>query len=476
MTVLVIGAGPAGLAAALAAVERGQPVTLLDASDDVGGQYWRHLPEARPSDNEAVLHHGWSTFVAMRERLARTRCEIVTSAHVWAIDHEGVHVVVGDADGTNRERRTYRADAIVVATGAFDRVLPVPGWDLPGVFSAGGAQALAKGERVSVGRRVLVAGAGPFLFPVAVALLQGGSTVVGVLEASRMRRMASGWATRPWELAGARAKIPEVARYAYELARHRVPYSMGRAVTAIHGDERVESVTTAAVSETWAPIAGTDRNVAVDAVCLGHGWTPRLELAIALGCQLTDRRFVAIDENQRTSVEHIYAAGEITGIGGVDLALAEGTIAGHVAAGGQLDDAAIRPTRARRATWRRFAVRLDAAHGIGEQWSEWLRDETVVCRCEEVTVARLRSVANETQSKGLRSLKLTSRAGLGICQGRVCGRTIESLWGSFVGGGGLNDGVITDRRPVALPVRLGELRVDAKDAGTDERASRQRSS
>lgn len=464
MTVLVIGAGPAGLAAALAAVDQGVPVTLLDASDDVGGQYWRHLPATRPSSDEALLHHGWSRFVAMRERLASSHCELVTSAHVWAIDRQGVHVLLGDPDGTDREPRTYHADAVVVATGAFDRVLPVPGWDLPGVFSAGGAQALAKGERVAVGRRVVVAGAGPFLLPVAVSLLQGGSSVVGVLEASRVGKMAKGWATRPWELAGARTKIPEVAHYAYELARHHVPYSTGRAVIAIHGSEHVESVTTAAVTPSWAPVAGTERELAVDAVCLGHGWTPRLELAVAFGCQLSAQRFVAIDQHQRTSVENVYAAGEITGVGGVDLALAEGVIAGHMAAGGQLRDAALRTSRAQRTTWRRFAARLDAAHGIGAQWTEWLSDQTIVCRCEEVTVERLRSAAQVTQSKGLRSLKLSSRAGLGICQGRVCGRTVESLLASWAGEGGLVDGVITDRRPVALPVRLGELRADGTKA------------
>ena len=208
VTVLVIGAGPAGLAASLAAIDAGEHVVLLDAADDVGGQYWRHLPPTRPSANEAALHHGWSTFLTMRERLLATPCEIVTSAHVWAIDHAGVHVLVGVPDGRDREQRIYRADAIVVATGAFDRVLPVPGWDLPGVYSAGGAQALAKGERVAVGRRVIIAGAGPFLLPVAVALLQAGSTVVGVLEASRASTAATGWAARPWELVGARAKIP----------------------------------------------------------------------------------------------------------------------------------------------------------------------------------------------------------------------------------------------------------------------------
>jgi D-hydroxyproline dehydrogenase subunit alpha len=463
MTVLVIGAGPAGLAASLAAAEAGQQVVLLDAADDVGGQYWRHLPPERPSANEAVSHHEWSAFLAMRERLLATSCEIVTSAHVWAIDRAGVHVVVGVPDGRDREQRIYEADAIVVATGAFDRVLPVPGWDLPGVYSAGAAQALAKGERVVVGRRVIVAGAGPFLLPVAVALLQGGSKVVRVLEASHVARVAASWARRPWELVGARAKMPEAARYAFELARHRVPYLTGRTVTAIHGDDRVDSVTTAKLDASWAPIAGTERRLEVDAVCLGHGWTPRLEVPLALGCSLNERRFVAIDKSQRTSVPDVYAAGEITGVGGVDLALAEGTIAGHMAAGGRLDDVVLAQSRSSRTTWRRFAARLDAAHGIGGQWTQWLTDETIVCRCEEVTVGRLRTIARVTDSSGLRSLKLTSRVGLGICQGRMCGRTVEALLGAWSTQGGLTDDTTTDRRPVAVPVRLGELRTRAND-------------
>lgn len=467
MTVVVIGAGPAGLAAARAANNAGERVVLIDAADDLGGQYWRHLPQSRPSSNEAILHHDWANFVELRSRLGGDpRCEVVTSAHVWAIDRAGIHVLVGPPDGAGRERRTFPADAVVVATGAHDRVLPVPGWDLPGVFSAGGAQALAKGDRVTVGDRVLVAGSGPFLLPVALAVANSDSTVVGVVEASRTRRVASSWAARPWELVGARTKAVEAASYARAFARHRIPYVMGRAVTAIHGAERVESVTIAAVDSSWAPISGTEYVRAVDAVCLGHGFTPRLELAIALGCQLSDSRFVAIDENQRTSVIGVYAAGEITGVGGADLALVEGTIAGHLAAGGRLDDHVLRQARERRATWRRFAARLDMAYAIGERWSKWLTLETTICRCEEVTYEQLRTVARVTESAGLRSLKLTSRAGLGICQGRTCGRTIESLFGSWSSEGGLIDKVMTDRRPIAVPVRLGELRVDLKGEAT----------
>lgn len=457
-TVIVIGAGPAGLAAALAAREGGAPVVLLDSSDDLGGQYWRHLPATRPARNESLLHHGWSIFRSLRERLeSDPLCEIVTSAHVWAIEGSKVFVVVGEPDGVNRDARVYSAAAVVMATGAYDRALPIPGWDLPGVFTAGGAQALAKGERIAVGRRVVVGGAGPFLLPVAASLVHAGSTVVGVFEASRAGKLLRCWTARPWELVGAVGKVSEMAGYVSSHVKNRIPYATGRAVTAIHGSDRVESVTVSDVNRSWAPIAGTEKTIEVDAVCLGHGFTPRLELPVAAGCLVNAQRFIEVDEDQRTSVARVFAAGEITGIGGVDLALAEGAIAGHVAAGGRVSDKQMRQHRARRRTFRQFGVRIEAAHGIGANWSKWLTAETIICRCEEVSFGRLWSVADASQSTGLRSLKLLTRAGLGICQGRVCGRTVEELLGARAPGGRLIDGVISDRRPIATPIRLGEL-------------------
>jgi len=462
--VLIIGAGPAGLAAALAARALGRQVVLLDSSDYLGGQYWRHLPPARPARHESKLHDRWSTFQAMRAQLERDPlCEVVTSAHVWAIDQGRIYVMVGEVDGADRDARVYSADAVVLATGAFDRALPIPGWDLPGVFTAGGAQALAKGERVSIGERVVVAGAGPFLLPVAASLAQAGSTVVGVYEASHVSRMVRHWTARPWQLLTTPTKLVELVGYASSHVRHRIPYVTGRAVTAIHGRDRVESVTISAIDESWRPNAGRDEIIEVDAVCLGHGFTPRLELAIAAGCRLSEQRFVEVDEQQRTSVATVFAAGEITGVGGVDLALAEGAIAGHVAAGGGLRDPAMRAPRARRRSLRSFAVRLDRAHAIGENWMTWLTDETIVCRCEEVSFGRLRSVAETSQSSSLRSLKLLSRAGLGPCQGRVCGRSVETILGACAPQGRLSGDSTTDRRPIATPIRLGELAASMHD-------------
>ncbi|TFD75662.1 NAD(P)/FAD-dependent oxidoreductase [Cryobacterium fucosi] len=483
--VLVIGAGPAGLAAARAARARGASVTLLDSSDQLGGQFWRHLPPERPSAEERMLHHGWATFRELSETLeADDGCQIFRGAQVWAIERSpervdgtavglpgAVHVVVGEPDGVGRQRLALRPNAIVLATGAHDRTLPFPGWDLPGVFTGGAAQALAKGERLAVGRRVVVAGAGPFLLPVAAALATTGATVLGVFEANRAAALVRGWLPNPWELVGAANKGTELAGYLAGHLRHRIPYRLGRAVVAAHGSDRVESVTIASVAADWAPIPGTEQRIEVDAVCVSHGFTPRLELAIAAGCALTADRFVKVDDGQGTSVSSVFAAGEITGIGGVDLALAEGRVAGHVAAGGTASDRELRQDRRRRRTFRGFAARLEAAHGIRSGWPGMLTDGTIVCRCEEVSFSALCGAAESTGSRSLRSLKLSTRVGLGICQGRVCGRTVEELLGRRLVGG-LGDGVTADRRPIAAPIRLGELAADpvadVATSGVDE--------
>lgn len=472
-TVLIVGAGPAGLAAARAARAAGARVTLLDSSDDLGGQYWRHLPPERPSGNERMLHHGWSTFAALRTRLeADSGCEILTGAQVWALEKpesarpntDGrqrntgptVHVLIGPADGSKRAGRSLTADALVFATGAHDRTLPFPGWDLPGVFTAGAAQAFAKGERVAIGQRVVVAGAGPFLLPVAAALTQTGATVLGVFEASRLGGMLRGWLPKPWRLLGASTKGAEALGYLRNHIANRIPYLTGRAVVAAHGIDRVESVTVAMVDKNWSPIPGTERRIAADAVCVSHGFTPRIELPIAAGCAIGPERFVSVDQRQHTSVADIYAAGEITGIGGVDAALAEGAIAGHCAAGGSELDPQMKKARRARATFTDFAARIEAAHGIRAAWTAWLEPETLVCRCEEVSYGRLCATSHATDSHSLRSQKLTTRAGLGICQGRVCGRTVEEILGARHPDG-LIDGASTDRRPIVSPVRIGEL-------------------
>jgi len=458
--VLIVGAGPAGLAAATSARRVGATVRVLEAFDESGGQFWRHLPATRPAGNEPRLHHQWQRYQQFRSAVdADPALTLDVGAHVWAIEHRDdavrVNVVCGDVDGTGRRRESVTANSLILATGAHDRALPVPGWTLPGVVTAGAAQAMAKGERIAIGDRVVIAGAGPFLFPVTESLRLAGSTVVGVYEAAGFRRLARHWLARPWELRSATTKMTELAGYFGTHLRGRIPYRPGWGVVAINGTDRVESATVARLDEQWRPVAGTERTVQCDAVCLGHGFTPRLELAIAAGCGLSRDRFVTVDDGQRTSVPSVFAAGEITGIGGVDLALAEGEIAGWVAAGGAPSDSQLVAAVRARAAFTRFARRIADAHRIGSGWTDWLEPSTMVCRCEEVDYGTLLAVRRDTESVGLRSLKLTTRAGLGLCQGRICGRSVECILATD--GAGFADGASSDRRPIAAPIRLGEL-------------------
>ncbi len=485
--VLIVGAGPAGLAAATAARAAGAGVTLLDAADQLGGQYWRHLPAQRAATPEmaaedssadespagaGLLQHGRRRFQRLRAALeADQQCLIRTSSQVWAIERTGdgrpaVHMLEGPPDGRDRRRSVLTPDALILATGAHDRTLPFPGWDLPGVFSGGAAQALAKGERVAVGHRVVVAGAGPFLLPVAESVSSTGAAVVGVFEASHRTRLAAGWLTRPWKLAwelagaGAGAKLGELAGYAGNQLRRRIPYRTGMAVVAAHGIDRVEAVTVARVDSNWSPVSGTQRRISADAVCVSHGFTPRLELAIAAGCALNPDRFVQVDADGRTSVPTVFAAGEITGIGGADAALAQGAVAGHCAAGGSVADPAVAAAVRSRARLRGFASRIERAHGIGAGWTDWLVPDTLICRCEDVSYRALGDSAAATAATGLRSVKLSSRAGLGICQGRICGRTVEELLADRGRAAGLAaglDGASVDNRPIVSPIRMSEL-------------------
>ncbi|WUI03437.1 FAD-dependent oxidoreductase [Spirillospora sp. NBC_00431] len=436
--VVVVGAGPAGLGAAAGALRAGAAVTLVDSAEIPGGQYHRMPFDAHAAAEPRLMRH--------------PRCEWWPESTVWAIERpdEGaprVHVLRGEIDADGRERRVLDPDALVLAPGAHDRVLPFPGWDLPGVYTAGAAQALAKGEHVAVGDRVLIAGSGPFLLPVAASLLAVGSSVRAVLEAGSAAAVARGWTRRPRRLAAHTGKAAELAGYAALLARHRVPYRTGRAVIEARGDGRVEEAVTARLRPDWSVVPGTERAVAIDALCVSHGFSPRLELPVAAGCVLRDGAFVEVDADQRTTVPAVHAAGEITGIAGARAARAEGLLAGWIAGGGVPGAPEAVRTRRRRDQAREFAARLAAAHPIGAAWPGWLRPGTVVCRCEDTTYGALLGAAGDPARNSAHAVKLATRAGLGPCQARVCGPTIAELTRA----GNPHD------RPIAQPIRLGEL-------------------
>jgi thioredoxin reductase len=385
------------------------------------------------------------------------------------------------------EASIIEARTMVLATGASELSLPFPGWDLPGVLTPGGAQALLKAHGVLAGSRILVAGTGPFLWPVAAGLCRAGARVVAVVDAATLpgagRRLA-GLARHP-------ALLGQAAGYLCVLAAARVPVLGGRAVVAAHGRDAVESVTVARLGGPDASGRGV-REYAVDAVCVGWGFVPSVELARSIGCA-EDRHptrpgsAVAVDADQATSVPGVFAAGETTGIGGAAVSWWEGAIAGAAAARAlgaapsarsraaqnwaarswatqnpatqswatQSRATPIRAARRRLRHARHAAGVLDRGFPLYQGWPDWLSADTVFCRCEEVTWQRIAAALDEG-CVDLRTVKGQTRCGMGWCQGRVCGPAAQSAVALRLG---RPPGEVGDlaSRAIAAPVPIGLL-------------------
>ncbi len=393
--VLVIGAGPAGLAAAVSAAERGARVDVIDENPRVGGQIWRaarDLPAPAP----------------VRDWLRRARACPNLRWHVGhrAIAASGEHVLdFESAEGALRVR--YRH--VVLATGARELVLPFPGWTLPGVTGAGGLQALAKAGLPVADRRMVIAGTGPLLLASANTLRALGARVPMIAEAARgatLRRFVAQLIRHP-------RKLAQAARLRVSLFATR--YRADARVLRAEGHDRVEAVVLS--------IRGREVRVACDWLGVGYGLVPNVELAAMLGCALdasTAQARVAVDQWQRTSQRAVWCAGEGTGIGGVDKALVEGEIAGLCAAGHGEQAARLFERRARAYA---FAALIDESFAPPRDHANVLRDDTIVCRCEDACWGDLKSHGCA------RAAKLFTRAGMGACQGRVCGAAMAHLLG-----------------------------------------------
>ena len=455
--VLIVGGGAAGVAAAVVAARSGCAVTLLDSGPAIGGQYYRgaKTPESASGLSYAALRQDFDGLVDVG------RIDLRMSTYAYALERkESGFVLRTRGDDRHRgETQSIAARTVVIATGAFDRQLPFPGWTLPGVMSGGGAQALVKGSGVLPGRRIVVAGTGPFLLAVAHALISAGGNVVAVVEANDPLALARH--TRA--VLPAAGKSADLAKFISALARKRVPYLRRHRVRRADGDGRLESVTLSRVDADWRGIPGTERLLECDALAIGYGFTAQTDLAGQVGARMVigsdGGLAIEVDDRQRTSVPGLLAAGETTGIGGVDLARVEGIVAGAAAVGEvrpALSASAIARATRDVGRLRGFADALHATFPVRDGWRDDVAEGTIVCRCEEVTAGRVRDAVTDLGARDARSVKLLTRAGMGWCQGRVCAPAVDGLCGfdsaaSLIGG---------SYRPVAVPVPLGAIAAD----------------
>ncbi|MGY3041693.1 NADPH-dependent 2,4-dienoyl-CoA reductase/sulfur reductase-like enzyme [Rhodanobacter sp. TND4EL1] len=411
--VVVVGAGPAGMAAAGTAALHGARVALLDAQPRQGGQVWRH---------DALLG---TPDAAKRSMSALTRAATPVA---WLARHQ----VVDAGNGRLLVETPHTAielsfGSLIIATGARELLLPFPGWTLPGVTGAGGLQALAKQGWPMRGKRVVVAGSGPLLWAAAASLHSHGARVLGIHE------QASAAAVRAFALQLWRwpARLIQAARLRTVL--RDAPYRCGSFVTRAHGEASLTAV------DIRTPHGST--RIDCDLLAVGHGLVPNVELANMLGCGLEQHGphpFVQVDDLLRTSVAGVYAAGESCGIGGLSAAVTEGRIAGHMSAGA---NAAATALRSRRRSTRRFAGLLARQFALDPRLHTLAGADTIICRCEDVTLAALDGFADA------RAARLDTRCGMGACQGRICGTALAEL-GRFPRG--------HQRSPI-FPARLATL-------------------
>lgn len=382
--VAVIGAGPAGIAAATRAAESGLRVVVLDRGLETGGQIWRHMsggPVPR------IAQH-WIA------QLSRSGAQVIHGTSVVDVQHEDAEFeILADSSGSALR---VRAGRIILATGARELFIPFDGWTLPGVMGIGGAQALLKSGASFAGKRVIVAGSGPLMLPVAASLANSGAKLILVAEQAR-RSAVMRFAAGLWR---APALVAQAARYRARFLS--TSYSTGTWVTAAHGADRLESVTVTNGRRTWRE--------AVDVLCTGYGLVPNIELARLLGCETRDGA-IAVDAQQRTTVANVLAVGEATGIGGEPLSLIEGEIAGSVVSPrARISDALLR----KRAALEIAARRMLDAFALRQELRSLPTAGTIVCRCEDVSYGAVKDAVCARQAK------LYTRVGMGPCQGRTC--------------------------------------------------------
>lgn len=455
--IIIVGAGPAGMEAAIAARKNGASVVIIDRYSRPGGQYFKRMPKS-------FCLHSDTPHDRQAEQLLRTLedsgARILTDTTVWNIE----------AEANTQNWRVFLAGentpsellgrAVILATGAYDRPIAFPGWTLPGVLSSGAVQTLLKSQRVLPGKRFLVSGTGPLQLAVAAQLVWAGADIAGVYEGARLGLRALRHIPVLW---GQWERLCEGFLYMGTLLKAKVPYKTGWSVIEARGDGKVEEVVVARLDAEWKPIPGSEQTHTVDTLVVGYGFQPINDLARLVGCAhdchtasggLVPRRNALME----TTIPGIYAVGDGTGIGGATLSRMEGRVAGLGAAYGlgflrqEEVHAALARERKTLLQEQRFARFLGEMFTPGAGMYMLAKQNTIICRCEEITLGEIEQ-AIEAGCDSLSLVKRMTRAGMGPCQGHICGQLAARILNENRGYAPQRLKSATVRAPV-LPVPL----------------------
>ncbi len=424
----VIGAGPAGMLAAISAGETGVSTVLIDHYPQPGGQYYKSLPAAyRAVQKTAEEIEGY----ALAGRLQALPITRLYGALTWGVfkreNDQGFQVTLY---GENAPKQIF-ARQLVLANGAYDTPVAFPGWTLPGVITSGAALVLLKNQRTAPFRRVLATGTGPLLLSAAAHLAAAGVEIAGVCEVNRIRpKMLRHGLTllKEWQ------RMLEGAGYIRALARGKASYKFGWTIVEAHGSEQVEEAVIARIDAHGIPIPGTQQVLQVDGVVCGYGLTPNTSLARMLGCRLEFNPLTHAWEPWRsetfeTSVAGVYMVGDCAGIRGAHNARLEGQVAGIAAAhsSGRIRQPVVDRLLAKLKPGLRQQRRFGQV--LGEFFSPMpglislSQDDTIVCRCEEIRLGEVKA-AVAAGARTIGEVKMITRVGMGNCQGRMCEHSV----------------------------------------------------
>ncbi|MFO1161034.1 MAG: NAD(P)/FAD-dependent oxidoreductase [Reyranellaceae bacterium] len=413
---IVIGGGPAGLAAASVAARAGLATVLLDENPSVGGQIYRAITTS-PVADRSILGDDYWVGEALAAEAKASGAAIVNGATVWSLDP---HRIVGVSIAG--KTRLIEGRRIIIATGALERAFAIPGWTLPGVMTAGGAQTALKAQGLVPSGRTVMAGTGPLLWLLAAQILRAGGRLEALLDTTPRRN----WLR-------ALPHLPDFALSPYFSKGLKLLREV-KARVPVHKVDRIAAVGESKLSEVvFSAGGGAERRLPADLLLLHQGVVPNVNLALAAGLEhrWNERQLCfepVLDDDFGGSRAGIAVAGDGAGIGGGTAAVQRGRIAGMAAARALRPEASMPDPQAVRQRLQR--------EELGRAFLDWLNrpadsfrrpeGDTLVCRCEEVTAQQVRDTAR-LGCEGPNQMKAFLRCGMGPCQGRLCGLTVTEL-------------------------------------------------